>query len=109
MGRKSTPPKHPKVQATTTIWGFALGMLAFCIPLVGISESGVILPLIVILGASGGTATIWYAPEKRQQEEALRLTQTIRSLEERIITLETICTSLAPTDETARLPNRQDP
>lgn len=84
-------------------------MLAFCIPLVGISESGVILPLVVILGTGGGTAAVWYAPEKRQQEEELRLTQTIRSLEDRIITLETICTSLSPTDEPLILPKRQEP
>ncbi|MEM9089459.1 MAG: hypothetical protein AAGC93_12025 [Cyanobacteria bacterium P01_F01_bin.53] len=107
MGRKSTP-KHPKVQATTAIWSCAVGMLALCIPLVAISGSGVILPLLVMLGAGGGTAAIWLAPEKRHQED-LRLTQTIRSLEERIITLETICTSLSPADEPLSLPKRQDP
>ncbi|MEL6813696.1 MAG: hypothetical protein AAFP03_02650 [Cyanobacteria bacterium J06598_3] len=82
-------------------------MLAVCIPLVGISESGVILPLFVMLGASGATAAIWLAPGKRQQEN-IQLTQTIKALEERVITLETICTSFLPADESLRLPNKQD-
>lgn len=92
MNYKSTE-SDPRVRATATIWGCAIGMFGICIPLVGITKSGVILPLLVILGAGGGTAAVWFAPDKRQQEE-IRLAQTVKALEERVINLETIYTSL---------------
>ena len=92
MGQKSSD-KNPKVRATSAIWGCAIGMLGVCIPLVAITESGVILPLLVILGAGGGTVAVWLAPDRAQLEES-RLTQTMKALEERVINLETIYTSL---------------
>lgn len=95
MGRKSDE-KNPKVQATEAIWGIAVGMFAICIPLVAITDSGVILPLLVALSAGGGTAAVWLAPDKRQQEEA-GLAQTVKALEERVMNLETIYVSLPDT------------
>ena len=95
MSQKSTD-KNPKVRATSVIWGCAIGMLGVCIPLVAITESGVILPLLVILGAGGGTAAVWFSPDRRQLEEA-HLTQTMKALEERVMNLETIYTSLPDT------------
>ena len=68
MGQKSK--KNPKVQATSVIWGCAVGMLGVCIPLVAITESGIILPLLVILGAGGGTAGVWFSPDKSQPEDS---------------------------------------
>ncbi len=84
---------NPKVQATAVIWGRAIAMLAICIPLVAITNSGIVLPLLVILSAGGGTAAVWFAPNRRSQAE-FRLSQTVKALEERIINLETIYTSL---------------
>ncbi len=88
MDHKSTE-KNPKVEATSAIWLCALGMFGACIPLVAITESGIILPLMVILGAGGGTAAVWFAPDKRQPKEA-HLTQNVKALEERMMNLETI-------------------
>lgn len=102
MERKSTE-RNPKVRATVAIWSFATGMLAICIPLVAITNSGVILPLLVILGAAGGTASVWRAFEPHRQAE-LRLTQAVKALEERVIVLETICTSLSPVEDLHVLP-----
>ncbi|WP_088242843.1 hypothetical protein [Calothrix rhizosoleniae] len=106
MGNKSTE-KNPKVSATSGIWGCAIGMLGVCIPLVAITDSGIILPLLVILGAGGGTAAVWFAPDKRQQEE-VSLTQTVKTLEERVINLETIYTSLPDTTKPFSLPKTED-
>lgn len=86
----------PKVRATAAIWGCAVGMFGICIPLVAITESGVLLPLLVMLGAGGGTVAVWVAPDKRQREE-ISLVQTVKSLEERVMNLETIYTSLPDT------------
>ncbi|MEN8445429.1 MAG: hypothetical protein ABG776_10510 [Cyanobacteria bacterium J06555_13] len=101
MGRRSTE-RNPKVRATVGIWSLATGMLGICIPLVAITNSGIILPLLVILGAAGGTAAVWLASEQHQQAE-LRSAQAVKALEERIIALETICTSLSPGEDLRRL------
>ena len=107
MGRKSTE-KNPKVRATDDIWGCAVGMLAICIPLVAITESGIILPLLVLLGAGGGTAAIWLAPDKRQQEESDHLTHTIKALEERVMNLETIYVSLPDVEKPLQLSGKDE-
>ena len=52
MGQKSTK-QISKVKATSSIWGFATGMLAICIPLVAITDSGILLPFLVALSAAG--------------------------------------------------------
>ncbi len=102
MGHKSSE-KTSKVKATSSIWGYATGMLAICIPLVAITESGIILPFLVALSAAGGTAAVWFAPDKRQQEE-VHLAQTVKALEERVINLETIYVSLPDVDKPLPLP-----
>ena len=84
---------------TAVIWGCALGMFALCIPLAAIAHSGSILPILVILGAAGGTAAVWFSPDKRQSED----TPIIKALEDRVMTLETIYTSLPDVKEPSRL------
>lgn len=97
MGQKSTE-KTSKVKATSSIWGYATGMLAICIPLVVVTESGILLPFLVALSAAGRTAAIWFSPDKPKQEET-ELTQTMKILEERVINLETIYVSLPNIDK----------
>ncbi len=92
MNQRSTESNR-KVWATAVIWGCTVGMLGICIPLVALTKSGVILPLLVMLGAAGGTVAVWVSPDKRQQEET-RLAQTVKALEGRVENLETIYTSL---------------
>ena len=98
MSQQSTE-KNPKVRATSTIWGCAIGMLGVCIPLVAITESGILLPLLVIFSAGGGTAAVWFAPDKKRLEDT-HLTQNVKGLEERVMNLETIYTSLPDTTKT---------
>lgn len=52
-----------KVGATAIIWSLATGIMAICIPLVKMSEGGVILPLAVIIGVSISTVAIWLSSE----------------------------------------------
>ncbi len=54
-----------KIGTTAIIWGFSTGMLAICIPLVSITKSGIILPLAVILGATGSTIAVWLSSTKQ--------------------------------------------
>jgi ABC-type enterobactin transport system permease subunit len=53
-----------KIGSTAIIWGFSTGMLAICIPLVSMTESGVILPLAVIVGATISTVFVWLSSSK---------------------------------------------
>ena len=106
MGQKPTeknPKKNHKVRATETIWSWAVWMFAICIPLVSVTESGVILPLLVTLSAGGGTAAVWLSPDKKQQED-IHLAQTVKTLEERVIDLEAIYISLPDTAKPLTLP-----
>ncbi|MBE9067405.1 hypothetical protein IQ260_12135 [Leptolyngbya cf. ectocarpi LEGE 11479] len=106
MGHKSAE-EDPKVRATGTIWGCAIGMLGVCIPIVAITESGILLPFLVVLGAAGGTASVWLTSDKHRRED-VQLAQTVKSLEERLINLETIYVSLPDVDKPLPLPETTD-
>lgn len=101
------PDRDPKVRATATIWGCAIGMFGICIPLVAITKSGVVLPLMVLLGAGGSTAVVW-AADKRQLE-ASQLAQTVQALEERVMNLETIYISLPEAQKPHPLSPQEEP
>ncbi len=89
------------VRTTAIIWGLATVMLGICIPLTKITKSGVILPLAVIIGASGGTVAVCrtstrsaFSGEGRPNPN--KITESLErfaQLETRIIDLETICSS----------------
>lgn len=78
-----------KLAATAIIWGFATGMLGICIPLVSMTDSGVILPLAVIIGASFTTTVVWLS-FNRVSRNTVELSNNIESLKEQEATLETI-------------------
>lgn len=48
-----------KIGSTAIIWSLATGMLAISIPIVKMTETGIILPLAVIVGVSISTIAIW--------------------------------------------------
>lgn len=82
----------PKIATTAIIWGLATAMLAICIPIVASTGSGVILPLAVILGASGGTVVVWRTKSNRNSE-IFELKNNVSELRQRVVDLETICSS----------------
>ena len=63
---KKTANNGAKVGATAIIWSLATGIMALCIPLVKISQSGVILPLAVIVGVSISTVAIWLSGNRKE-------------------------------------------
>ncbi len=85
--------KGYKVGTTAIIWAFATGMLAICIPLTAITKSGAILPLAVIIGASGSTISVWKNSTKSNLNKITQFQEKFATLETRIIDLETICSS----------------
>ena len=48
-----------KIGSTAIIWSLATGMMAISIPIVKITETGVILPVAVVVGVSISTVAIW--------------------------------------------------
>ena len=101
MGQKSAK-SNSKNRATAVIWGSAVGLFALCIPLTAVAKSGPILPILVMLGASSGTAAVWLTPGQRRREETLAL----KALEDRVMNLETIYTSLPDFEQPPQLLNK---
>ncbi|MEA5522860.1 hypothetical protein [Limnoraphis robusta] len=58
-----------KIGSTAIIWGFSTGMLAICIPLVSMTESGVILPLAVVCGATISTVVVWLSSFQTMKDD----------------------------------------
>lgn len=57
-----------KIGSTAIIWGFSTGMLAICIPLISMTESGVILPLAVVIGATISTVVVWLSSSQQSSK-----------------------------------------
>jgi len=104
--RPKSSDRDPRVRATATIWTYAVALLGVCIPLVSITNSGLILPFLVIFSAGSGTIAIWISSNRRQPKESA-LAQEVKRLEERVMNLETIYTSL-PEDTRRLLVQREE-
>ena len=50
-----------KIGSTAIIWSLATGMMAISIPIVKMTETGVILPIAVVVGVSVSTIAIWFS------------------------------------------------
>lgn len=48
-----------KIGSTAIIWSLATGMMAISIPLVKMTDTGILLPLAVVVGVSVSTIAIW--------------------------------------------------
>ena len=81
-----------RLAATQKIWSLAIGMFAICIPLSNATNSGAILPITVVVGATLGTASVWRASTKESMNNS-PVSGKIKQLEERVANLETIITS----------------
>jgi hypothetical protein len=80
-----TERRTPYIVAIGLIWGFGTAMLAICIPLVSITQSGVILPLSVIVGTCVGTVIVWRSPSLPPSPT---LSQHVSDLQQQIASLE---------------------
>lgn len=91
---KVNSKKLRKIKLATTlgVWVIATGMLALCIPLVTVTESGVILPLAVIAGADVATIAIWRRYDCHTIN-SVALANNVKDLEQRVANLEVICSN----------------
>ncbi|MBD2028235.1 hypothetical protein [Leptolyngbya sp. FACHB-711] len=83
----SSPPKaNSCLRATIWIWGFsALSMFA-CIPILALTQEGVLLPLSIVFAAASSTVTIWM---RAHHNESLHQNQ-LQQLQQRLEVLESI-------------------
>ena len=94
--KRQSAGNGPRLATTAIIWGFATAMMAICIPMIGMTidmtRLAIILPLAVVLGASGSTVIVWRSRDE-QRREIDELTNQFRLIQERVIDLETICST----------------
>ena len=50
-----------KIGSTAIIWSLATGMMAISIPIIKMTNTGIILPLAVVIGVSLSTVAIWFS------------------------------------------------
>ncbi|MEM7590526.1 MAG: hypothetical protein AAGE84_03865 [Cyanobacteria bacterium P01_G01_bin.39] len=50
-----------KIGSTAIIWCLATGMMAISIPIVKMTNTGIILPVAVVIGVSISTIAIWFS------------------------------------------------
>lgn len=48
-----------KIGSTAIVWSLATGMMAISIPIVKMTNTGIVLPVAVIVGVSLSTIAIW--------------------------------------------------
>lgn len=82
-----------QVRTTAIIWGFATAMLGICVPLTASTQSGIILPLAVIVVAGTGTVSVWRNARRADLNTIAESQDRLLAIETRIIDLETICSS----------------
>ncbi|HVF10992.1 MAG TPA: hypothetical protein VNA16_09335 [Abditibacteriaceae bacterium] len=89
-------PKDARVSATSTIWTMATGMLALCIPLVGITRNP-LFPMLVLAAAAVSTIAVWtqgaqerIAGKADVSVDLAAAQKRLTELEERLANLETI-------------------
>lgn len=80
------------IATVAIIWGCATAMMAVCIPMIDMTDDAIILPIFIILGASISTVVAWRSGS-RQKGEIDELTNNFRTIQERVIDLETICSA----------------
>ena len=68
MMKRAPEGKGAKIATTIVIWVAAAGMLGICIPLVSITKSGVILPIVVVIGVTISTVAIWWSGNQQIKE-----------------------------------------
>ncbi|MBO3460776.1 MAG: hypothetical protein KME33_09135 [Aetokthonos hydrillicola CCALA 1050] len=78
-----------RVAAISKIWGLTVGIVAVSIPVSIANETGVVIPIAAIGGASLSSVAIWRSDDQKSKNRHLQQRQ-IELLEQRIANLETI-------------------
>lgn len=71
-----------RLQTTIWIWGLSIPLLCACVPIVAITDTGITLPVLVLLAVAVGTSSVWYlASHKTNSKELTQLNQITDRIE----------------------------
>lgn len=76
-----------RLQTTIWIWGLSIPLLCACVPIVAITDTGITLPVLVLLAVAVGTSSVWYLASHQPNSQGL--TQ-LKQITDRIEILEAI-------------------
>lgn len=82
----SEQQKDIRVVAMRWVWVPSIFLVLACVPILALTENGILLPLTVPIAAATGTAFIWYFGQPKPAENEKKL----EALQSRIENLETI-------------------
>ena len=91
--KRQTTGKGAQIGATAIIWGLATAIMGISIPIIAITQSGPILALAIIGGATTSTIAVWWPPSRHRANEIADLQNTVQTLQTRLTALEIICNS----------------
>jgi hypothetical protein len=79
--------KDPRTETISSIWGITAGILGICIPLAAVTESGPVLPIFALLGATVSSCVVWLTrpPQQTADDE---LEKAVVHLSQRVAQLE---------------------
>lgn len=114
LDHRSPDPQHPSIdraeidrakidrseqnvrsKVTSKIWAMATGMMGISIPLCEVTNSGAVIPIMVVISAAVGTAAVWMrggtvVVNSRGGAGEADSQKRIQELEERLANLESI-------------------
>jgi hypothetical protein len=74
-----------RLQTTIWIWGLSIPLLCACVPIVAITDTGITLPVLVLIAVAVGTSSVWYLanhqPNSKEPTELKQITDRIEILE----------------------------
>jgi hypothetical protein len=74
-----------RLQTTLWIWGLSIPLLCACVPIVAITDTGITLPVLVLLAVAIATSSVWYLasyqPSPKQLTDLKQITDRIEILE----------------------------
>lgn len=74
-----------RLQTTIWIWGLSIPLLCTCVPIVVITDTGITLPVLVLIAVALGTSSVWYLashqPNSKGLTELKQITDRIEILE----------------------------
>lgn len=85
--KKKKKQEDIRLKTTQSIWGMSIAMFGISIPLAAVTQTGALIPILVMAGATLGTAAVWAFSRGRSEETAL-LGESIQQLRTQIAALE---------------------
>jgi hypothetical protein len=78
--------RDPRLKATIFVWILSIPLILACVPIVALTENGLLLPMAVLITVGISTVSIWLFGRQKN----IDCDQEMQQLETRVANLETI-------------------